>query len=139
MGVFDKVIRTQRSKNLRESRHIRPNNAFQENKCIHTEIYSGQSILQALEEARPGDGVGYPNLYTGQRMRINNAFLKRCKLLRPHSQAFRLNAEIVIKIGDRSRMSEAAAMRLLSERTSLPIPKVHDAYVQEDGCGVVVM
>ncbi|KAI5357208.1 Putative aminoglycoside phosphotransferase, protein kinase-like domain superfamily [Septoria linicola] len=95
--------------------------------------------LQALEEAKPGDGVGYPNEYTGERLRINNAFLKQCRLLRPQSRAFRLNSQIVIKTGDRARLSEAAAMRLLAEKTSIPIPKVHDAYVQKDGCGVIIM
>ena len=150
MGVLNKVLRTQRSKSLGESKsfnakktfretnsrqalekpHVQSDNTFQE---------SNISYLQALEEARPGDGIGYPTPYNGDRIRVNNAFLKRCKLLRPHSRAFRLNSEIVIKTGDKARMSEAAAMRLLSEKTSLPVPKVHDAYVQEDGCGVMVM
>lgn len=148
MGVLNKVLRTRRNKSLTETKYSQSNKTpqardyhqvleksqFQPNKTLQESNY-----LQALEEARPGDGVGYPNPYNGDRVRINNAFLKRCKLLRPHSRAFRLNSKIVIKIGDKSRVSEAAAMRLLSEKTSLPIPKVYDAYVQEDGRGVIIM
>ncbi|EME84196.1 uncharacterized protein MYCFIDRAFT_210810 [Pseudocercospora fijiensis CIRAD86] len=65
--------------------------------------------------------------------------LLTCKALRRSSGAYRFNDRIVIKVGDASRMSEAAAMRLLSEKTAIPIPTVHDAYIQDDGCGVIIM
>jgi serine/threonine protein kinase len=132
--VLRRVLKPQPSrKNVRQSLY------YAQNKALESKQVQDSRYLQALEEARPGDGVGYPNAYNGERVRINNAFLKRCKLLRPRSLAFRFNSSIVIKTGDKARMSEAAAMRLLSECTSLPIPKVHDAYVQDDGCGVIVM
>ncbi|WPB05444.1 uncharacterized protein RHO25_010096 [Cercospora beticola] len=95
--------------------------------------------LQALEEAKPGDGVGYPNEYNGERIRINNAFLKQCILLRPHSRAFRLNHNIVIKTGSKARLLEAETMKLLASQTSIPVPRVYDSYIQPDGCGVLIM
>ncbi|KAF2206881.1 hypothetical protein CERZMDRAFT_115518 [Cercospora zeae-maydis SCOH1-5] len=71
---------------------------------------SHSKYLQALEEAKPGDGV-----------------------------AFRLNAKVVVKTGDKARMLEAAVMRFLAAKTSIPVPRVHDAYLQPDGCGVLIM
>lgn len=88
-----------------------------------------------------GDGIGYPVEYDGQRITIDVAFLRKCKLLgNPLSGANRLNETTVIKSGEAVRMAEAAAMRLVAEKTSIPVPRALDAYVQEhDGRGVIII
>ncbi|KAK3711877.1 hypothetical protein LTR37_009395 [Vermiconidia calcicola] len=89
--------------------------------------------------AKPGDGIGYPVPYNGSRMTVDHDFLKKCRSLASFSGAYRLNENTVMKTGEAVRMSEATAMRLVAERTSMPVPKVRDAYVQADGRGVIFM
>ena len=101
----------------------------------------GKNSRTALISApRPGDGNGYPVPYNGERINVDHEFLKKCKILAPFSGAYRLNEKTVIKTGEAVHMSEAVAMRIVAEKTSIPIPKVFDAYVQEnDGRGVILM
>lgn len=91
-------------------------------------------------EPSPGDGAGYPIPYSGERVDVDYEFLTKCRSLAPYSGAYRLNETTVIKTGEAVRMSEAAAMRLVAEKTSIPVPKILDAYMQErDGRGVILM
>lgn len=46
--------------------------------------------------------------------------------------------EIILKAGPSVKMSEAAAMRFVAERTSIPVPTVYDAY-EKDGNGYIFM
>jgi len=89
---------------------------------------------------RPGDGIGYPVPYDGRRIQVDYELLKKCKVLSPYSGAYRLNDKVVMKTGEAVRMSEAVAMRLVAEKTSIPVPRVLDAYYQKsDGRGVIMM
>ncbi|CAK3798973.1 phosphotransferase enzyme family [Lecanosticta acicola] len=91
-------------------------------------------------DVRPGDGIGYPVPYEDQRIEFSHELLKRCKTLTPYSGAYRMNETTVVKTGDAVRMAEAEAMRLVAEKTSIPVPRVFDAYIQEsDGHGVIIM
>ena len=93
-----------------------------------------------LDQPQPGDGIGYPVPYTGERLKVDHEFLKKCKTLRSSSGAYRLNETTVIKTGEAVRMAEAAAMRIVAEHTSIPVPKVLDAYMQDgDDTGVLIM
>ncbi|KAK5117205.1 hypothetical protein LTR85_008973 [Meristemomyces frigidus] len=99
-----------------------------------------QATTSEVERAFPGDGVGFPVPYTGERILVTNDLLSRCKTLAEHSGAFRLNDSVVLKPGEAAHMSEASAMRLVRERTSIPAPRVLDAYEQEtDSRGVILM
>lgn len=51
-----------------------------------------------------------------------------------------MNETTIMKTGETVRMAEATAMRLVAEKTNIPVPKVLDAYTQEaDGRGVILM
>lgn len=54
---------------------------------------------------------------------------------------FKLDASTVLKTGQATRMAEAAAMRYIRENTSIPVPKVYDAYMRTDrpDCGAILM
>ena len=101
----------------------------------------GKTTDASLRDAtRPGDGVGYPVPYTGERIQVDHEFLKRCKILAAYSGVYRLNETTVMKTGEATGMSEAKAMRIVAEKTSIPVPKVFDAYTQDtDGRGVILM
>jgi hypothetical protein len=40
----------------------------------------------------------------------------------------KVDANTVVKTGDSVRLAEAAAMKLVRERTTIPLPKVYNAY-----------
>ena len=46
---------------------------------------------------------------------------------------YRLNhsPKIVVKVGDGIRLSEAASMNFVHSKTSIPVPEVYDAYMDE--------
>lgn len=97
-------------------------------------------LVNPMAQPRPGDGIGYPVPYVGNRFEVDFAFLQRCRGLAPFSGAYRLNETTVIKTGEAVTLSEASAMRLVAEKTAIPVPKVLDAYIQEsDGRGVILM
>lgn len=54
---------------------------------------------------------------------------------------FKVDSETVLKTGRATRMAEAAALRLVREKTSVPVPEVYDAYMRQDkpDCGVILM
>ena len=56
------------------------------------------------------------------------------------SHVYRIDEHTVVKFGDGVRMAEAASMRLVREKTSIPVPEVLDAYVQDGNkYGCIVM
>lgn len=54
---------------------------------------------------------------------------------------YKMDSETVLKTGGATRMAEAAAMRFVREKTSIPVPKVYDAYMRQDrpNCGAILM
>jgi hypothetical protein len=53
---------------------------------------------------------------------------------------YRVDEGTVVKFGDAVRMAEAAAMRLVREKISVPVPQVFDAYLHPDSKhGCIVM
>lgn len=70
---------------------------------------------------------------------VTRKLLSSCQRLSPEAspQVYRLDAKTVAKTGDVVRMSEAATMRLVREKTSIPVPRVFDAGVRKDGTGHV--
>ncbi|KAJ5800561.1 uncharacterized protein N7518_002629 [Penicillium psychrosexuale] len=53
---------------------------------------------------------------------------------------FRVDNTTVVKLCDPSRLAEAEAMRFIRSKTSIPVPEVYNAYVDETiGRGVIVM
>ena len=53
---------------------------------------------------------------------------------------FREDNTTVVKLCDPSRLAEAEAMRFIRSKTSIPVPEVYNAYVDETiGRGVIVM
>lgn len=48
----------------------------------------------------------------------------------PH--IYRLDDKTVVKVGDSDRLSEAATMRFVRSRTSIPIPLVYDVYLDKN-------
>jgi aminoglycoside phosphotransferase (APT) family kinase protein len=42
---------------------------------------------------------------------------------------YKVDAHTVVKTGDCVRLAEAAAMKLVREKTSIPVPEVHNAYI----------
>lgn len=58
----------------------------------------------------------------------------------PLSHVWRIDENTAVKYGDAVRMAEAAAMRLVRNKTSIPVPEVFDAYMEEgtrNGCIVM--
>jgi serine/threonine protein kinase len=70
---------------------------------------------------------------------ITMKLLSNCQRLSPEAspQVYRLDAKTVVKTGEVVRMSEAATMRLVREKTSIPVPRILDAGRREDGTGHV--
>ena len=53
---------------------------------------------------------------------------------------YKLNSNTVVKTGDAVRMAEAAAMRFVRAKTSIPVPEVFDAHIEEGtGYGYIAM
>ncbi|KAI9773305.1 MAG: hypothetical protein M1839_002165 [Geoglossum umbratile] len=74
------------------------------------------------------------------RIHYTRELLSHSDRLSPHSPVYKIDEKIVVKFGDVVRMAEAAAMRLVREKTSIPVPEVFDAYIQDEGKnGVIVM
>lgn len=55
-----------------------------------------KTTASEARRAFPGDGMGYPVPYTGERVVVTNDLLSRCKTLAEHSGAFRMNDNVVI-------------------------------------------
>ncbi len=66
----------------------------------------------------------------GSRIPITRELLSRSERIAPDvsSHLYRIDENTVVKIGDGIGMAEAAAMRLVREKTSVPVPEVFDAY-----------
>jgi len=77
------------------------------------------------------------------RQLITRELLAQCERLGSDpssSHIYRFDEKTVIKFGDGVRMAEAAAMRLVREKTSIPVPEVYDAYIQDESSqGCIVM
>lgn len=55
-------------------------------------------------------------------------------------QVFRVDDKTVVKLCDPTRLAEAEALRFIRSKTSLPVPEVYNAYVDEStDRGVIVM
>lgn len=92
-----------------------------------------ESIYGAAPSSpRPGDGKDYPVIYVGTPLKVDEALLTRCKIAKHHDEVFQLNESFVMKVGRESLMTEAKTMRLVAQKTSIPWPKVRQAYLQED-------
>ena len=50
----------------------------------------------------------------------------------PVCQVYRVDEKTVVKTGDDIRLAEAATLRLVREKTSVPVPEVLDAYVHAE-------
>lgn len=56
------------------------------------------------------------------------------------SPVFRIDAKTVVKTGDCVRLAEAEAMKLVREKTTIPVPKVYNAYINNaTGHPLIVM
>lgn len=73
--------------------------------------------------------------------RVKESELIEANRLGPEGVAvYRIDKHTVVKLSDAPRLSEAEAMRFVRTKTSLPVPKVYDAYVDEvTGRGVILM
>lgn len=80
---------------------------------------------------------------TTQRTPFTHEMLEPYPRLGPNprfSNVYKLNEHTVVKFGDAVRMAEAAALRFVRQRTSIPVPEVFDAYVPDgnkNGCIVM--
>lgn len=78
-----------------------------------------------------------------QRIFFTHEMLEPYERLGPDpdfSQIYKIREDTVVKFGDVVRMAEAAAMRFVREKTSIPVPEDFDAYTQDGskyGCVVV--
>ncbi|KAJ4988693.1 phosphotransferase [Stagonosporopsis vannaccii] len=53
---------------------------------------------------------------------------------------YKIDAHTVVKTGDCVRLAEAEAMKLVREKTTIPVPKVHNAYINDaTGYPLIVM
>lgn len=55
------------------------------------------------------------------------------------SHIYRINPTTVVKTSDGVRMTEAASMRFVRENTSIPVPKVFDAFIEEESKRVCIV
>lgn len=72
---------------------------------------------------------------------INKELLSQAERLSKGNvcQVYRLDKSTVVKTSECVRMAEAAAMRFVREKTSVPVPKVLDAHVDAESKHVVIM
>ena len=77
---------------------------------------------------------------TGPRIPITRELLSHSERIGSDllSNLYRIDENTVVKIGDHVRMAQAAAMRLVREKTSVPVPKVFDAYMFRTKANMVV-
>lgn len=77
------------------------------------------------------DGVQPPTVTQDQ--------IKRGYKLSPFSGAYWLNPYTVVKTGDITHMAEADTMKFVLANTSIPVPQVHNAYVDDQTGEVVII
>lgn len=73
---------------------------------------------------------------------IPRSFITKSNQLDPSSpaQVYRLDGKTIAKTGDGVNMSEAASLRYVRERTSVPVPEVLESYVHpETGYACIIM
>ena len=76
-------------------------------------------------------GVRIPQELLGPRTKLEHTL---------GAQVYRVSPTVLVKAGDGVRLAEAASLRFVREKTSLPVPEVFDAYVDEgSGHAVIVM
>lgn len=74
------------------------------------------------------------------RRRITSEELSRATRFTKFAPVYKLNATTVVKTGDYVRLAEAETMRFISANTTIPVPKVHNAYVDDvTGHAVIIM
>lgn len=73
----------------------------------------------------------------GDIPQVTPALLEQSQQLSPESSPhiYQVNDDLVVKTGDGVRLAEAAAMRIVREKTSVPVPCVFDAYQRKDASG----
>ncbi|KAI9747786.1 MAG: hypothetical protein M4579_007387 [Chaenotheca gracillima] len=72
---------------------------------------------------------------------ITEDLLRQSERIGPDAaNIYRIDRTTVVKIGEHVRMAEAAAMRLVREKTSVPVPQVFKAYMEaESNRGCIIM
>ncbi|KAK4692639.1 hypothetical protein P7C71_g4604, partial [Lecanoromycetidae sp. Uapishka_2] len=77
---------------------------------------------------------GIPRIPPPDRILINEELLSKAERLTKGNvcQVYRINNTTVVKTGDGIRMAEATTMHFIKEKTSVPVPKVLDSYVDTD-------
>jgi serine/threonine protein kinase len=83
-----------------------------------------------------------PSDETGQDLAINNNLISRLFTriaLKTWGKLYKLNGfcrpisrKLIVKIGPRVDLTEAATMKFISENTSIPVPKVYCSFVHKD-------
>ncbi|KAF2763201.1 UROD/MetE-like protein [Pseudovirgaria hyperparasitica] len=93
----------------------------------------------------------YQGLIALSNLRQNNYLTGYQRItgdLLPHLEKFtdvpgiyKLDEQTIVKTGNATSMAEAAALRLVREQTSIPVPEVFDAYMRDDDaeCGAIIM
>jgi Phosphotransferase enzyme family len=88
-------------------------------------------------QARPSS----PSRKRKTHIPITMAHLEHCQRVGSALEnLWRINETTIVKYGNAVRMAEAAAMRLVRDKTSVPVPKVDEAYMHEgttNGCIVM--
>ncbi|KAG6995853.1 hypothetical protein G7Y79_00041g078050 [Physcia stellaris] len=80
---------------------------------------------------------GYP---AEPNERITREVLLRSERVAPNApHIYRINPTTVVKTSEAVRMTEAASMRFVGEITSIPVPKVSDAFVEEESKNVCIV
>lgn len=57
----------------------------------------------------------------------------------PFIPVYKVDPKTIVKTGSCVRKSEAETMRFVRNRTTIPVPEVHNAYMDEKSRGCIVM
>lgn len=93
-------------------------------------IFQIRSIKLNGVSAEDGDR---PKHHAESNGRITQEVLLHSERIAPIAafHIYRINPTTIVKTGDGVRMTEAASMRFVGENTSIPVPKVFDAFIEE--------
>ncbi|KAM3497135.1 hypothetical protein MY10362_009501 [Beauveria mimosiformis] len=71
--------------------------------------------------------------------RVKKEELENGQRLSQFSPVYKINPTTVVKTGRIVRMAEAATMKFVLDNTSIPVPAVHNAYIDETTGHVVII
>ena len=99
------------------------------------------SVQGSSESINDNSQLQNPFEATQRKHAITEDLLSQAERLTkgPVCQVFRLDEKTVVKTGDDVRIAEAATLRLVREKTSVPVPKILDAYVHAENNHVYII